>query len=322
MRRLAWLAVLVAACSAQPAASPNSPATNASKQSPASCRLAVISGSPGQTGAPFHPGFLTIPGETFTPATDAGDSRLFYSRQLVRWVEWPPSAYSADGLTLAYIDGDKNSSRLHLVDVKTTKDRVLAEGGPWMISGFQMDGVYVMRVAYSATVAFGEMTFGKGLWKVPLDGGVPVQLTFDSRNWPVVSGGFAWGEGFTTNISGSPNEILRLDLRTKQTQTWFEPGKRSYVLAIDSSGAPLISAEADVHELWRVPSPDRAVKVWSATRTEMGPNGPAVVDGGVVWFSSWSMSREWGIYRYSAAKGVELVARFSDRPVWVAGPCV
>jgi hypothetical protein len=317
MRQLAWLALLLAACSSQPTGQPH----NLPTPSSSSCRLAIISGSPGQTGAPLHQGFLTIPGETFTPATAAADGKWVYSQQLSRWVAGPAPAFSADGSSYAYIEGDKDSSRLHVVDLKTTKDRVLAEGGPWRISGFQQDAVYVMKVAYSQTVAFGEMTFGKGLWRVPLDAGAPVQLTFDSRNWPLVSGGFAWGDGFTTNISGSPNEILRLDLRTKQTQTWFEPGKRSYVLAIDSSGAPLITADADVHELWRVASPDNPVKLSSATRSEMGPGAPAVVDGSVVWFSSWSMTREWGIYRYSAAKGVELVARFSDRPVWVAGPC-
>jgi hypothetical protein len=226
-------------------------------------------------------------------------------------------------LTLAYIDGDKNSSRLHLVDLKTTKDRVLAEGGPWRIIGLQPDAVYVMRVQYTEdTPAYGVLELGRGLWKVPLDGGVPVQLTSDSRNWAFVSGGFAWGDASTVDVAGGPNDIVRLDVKTRQAQTWFAPGKRSRVLAIDSSGVPLIVSEADTNELWRVPAADQAAKMWSAPYKEIGPYGPVAVGGNVVWFSSRSYAREWGIYRYSAAKGVELVARFSDHPVWVAGPCV
>jgi hypothetical protein len=210
-----------------------------------------------------------------------------------------------------------------MVDLSSHQDVVVAQGGPWRLVGVQQDSVYVMRIEYlPESPAYGVMQVGRGLWKVPLDAGTPVQLTSDGRNWAFVSGGFAWGDGNTFDVAGGPNDIVRVDVQTKQLKTWFAPATRSRVLAIDSSGAPLIMAESAEHELWRVPAPDRAVKVWSAGANEMGPYGPIAVDGTAVWFSSRSMSREWGIYRYSAAKGVELVARFSDRPVWVAGPCV
>jgi hypothetical protein len=281
----------------------------------------VIFGSPGQGSGPQTPGFLSLPGSIFTAATDAGDG-MFYDRPLKRWVPWGPQALSADGLKYAYVDGDSKSSRLHVVDLRSQLDVVVAEGGPWRVVGVQQDSVYVMRVEYlPESLAYGVMQVGRGLWKVPMNGGAPDQLTSDGRNWALVSGGFVWGDGSTFDIAGGPNDIVRVDVQTKRLTTWFAPGKRSRLLAIDAGGVPLIMSESDTNELWRVPAQDRAVKVWSAGANEMGPYYPVAVDREAVWFSSQSMSREWGLYKYSAPKGVELVARFTDHPVTVAGPC-
>lgn len=267
-------------------------------------------------------GFLSLPGSTLTPATDAGGDRFYYNRALARWVAWSPSALAADGFTYAYVDGDKKSSRLHLVDLRANNDRVLAEGGPWSVVGVLADAVYVTRVEYlPESPAYGVLVKPLGLWRVPLIGGGAVQLTDDTRAWAYVSPGAAWANSRSLNIAGAPSDIIRLDLQTSQATTWFAPGKRTSIQAIDSSGVPLIMAEAGSFDLWRVPAPDGAVKVWSAADNEMGPYGPVAVDGRVIWFSSHSMTHESGIYRYSAAKGVELVANFKDRLVWVAGPC-
>ena len=266
-------------------------------------------------------GFLTLPGSTLTPATNTGDA-FYYNRALTRWVAWDPSVQSDDGSSYAYVDGDKSSSRLHVVDVRANNDRVLAEGGPWSVIGLQPDAVYVTRVEYlPESQAFGVLVKPLGLWRVPLMGGGAVQLTDDTMAWVYASQGAAWALSRSLNIAGAPTDVLRLDLKTKQVTTWFAPGKRTAVLAIDSGGVPLIMSEADSFDLWRVPAPDGAVKVWSAADNEMGPYSPVAVDGRVIWFSSHSMTRESGIYRYSAAKGVELVANFKDRLVWVAGPC-
>jgi hypothetical protein len=82
----------------------------------------------------------------------------------------------------------------------------------------------------------------------------------------------------------------------------------------------MVTSEADSYDLWRVPAPNGAIKLWSTPYKEMGPYGPVAVDGKVIWFSSQGSS-ESGIYRYSEARGLEVVARFSDRLMWVAGPC-
>jgi hypothetical protein len=314
MKRWVWLALLVAACSAPQASSSSSPITHSPTPSTSICRLPVIGGS-SQT-----PGFLSIPGLTFSPASDAGHIR-FYDRQLARWVPWGPPALAGDGLSYAFVDGDNKSSRLHLVDLRTSGDVVLAQGGPWRVVGVQPDAVYVMLIEYlPESPAYGVIAAGRGLWKAPIKGGAPVRLTSDEREW-VVEGGAAWGGGSTVNVAGGPNDIVRLDLRTNQLTTWFAPGKRSHLLAVDSGGAPLIMSEAADQELWRVPAPDGGVQIWAAPIDGPKPSYPVVVDGAVVWFSSANLAPTWSIFRYSWPRGLELVANFTDYPVSVAGPC-
>lgn len=321
MRRLAWLALILVACSTGQTASEASPTPTQAMPPAWSCRLPVISGSAGQGSGPLTPGFLSLPGSSFTPAIAAGDG-LYYNRRLARWVAWGPESFSEESSTYAYVEGDQKTSRIHLVDLTATKDTVLAEGGPWRLVGLQRDAAYVMRIDYlPESPAYGVMVAGRGLWKVPLGGGAPVQLTSDSRGWAFVSKGAAWGHSNTLDVAGGPNDVVRLDLKTREQTVWFDVHKRSHVLAIDASGVPLIMSEAASNELWRVPSPDSDVRIWSSKANENGPYAPVAVDGDVVWFSSRSLAREWSIYRYAPPHGVELVASFTDHPVWVAGPC-
>src|ERR1700738_1189220 len=200
MRRLAALALLVVACSAQP--SGTAPTTSPSTSSNV-CRLPVRYVSIDQGVEKVQTGFLSLPGSTLTPATDAGGDRFYYNRALARWVAWSPSALAADGFTYAYVDGDKKSSRLHLVDLRANNDRVLAEGWPWSVVGVLADAVYVTRVEYlPESPAYGVLVKPLGLWRVPLIGGGAVQLTDDTRAWAYVSPGAAWANSRSLTIAG------------------------------------------------------------------------------------------------------------------------
>ena len=319
MRRLAWLALILVACSTGQTASEASPKPTQATPSAWSCRLPIVVWSTDPAGGPPTHGFLRLPINIFTSAPGTGKG-LFYNRSLGRWVEWAPESFSDDGSRYAYAEGDNKSGRVHLVDVATMKDTVLADGGPWRVVGLQPEAVYAMRIEFlPESPAFGVMQLSRGLWKIPLGGGGPVQLTSDSRIWPYVSKGAAWGHSFSLNIAGGPNDVVLLDLKTREQTVWFDVGKRSHVLAIDGTGTPLIMSEAGTQELWRVPAPGAAVKIWSGSANEMSPSTPVAVDGDVIWFSSPDMGST-GIYRYSAPRGLELVGSL-DRPAWVAGPC-
>ena len=244
---------------------------------------------------------------------------MYYDKPLARWVPWGPPALSSDGLTYAYVDGDQTRSRVHLVDVRTERDTQLAEGGPWRLVGLAPEGIYLMRIEYVDTAAYGLMAFGHGLWQLPLTGGVADQLTSDTRSW-TLGPGAAWGGGSTMDDAGGPNDIIRFDLKTKQSTVWFAPGKRSRVLGTDGLGIPLIMSEAADVELWMVPTPDTRVEIWSGPTNGPRPWAPVAFDGGTIWFSSANMARTWNIFRYTGT-GLEVMADFSDHPVTVAGPC-
>src|ERR1700730_6722679 len=195
MRRLAAFGFLLVACSSQPQPVAVSTSSAAAAPSPASCRLAVIQGSRGQGAGPQTPGFLNLRDLTFSADPSAGDG-MFYDKPLKRWVPWGPPALSADGSSYAYVDGDRTSSKVHLVDVATNADVVLAARGPWRLVGLEPDAVYVMGIKYLPfSEAYGVLAVGQGLWKVPLHGN-PTQLTSsDGRKWSFIGGGGAWGDG-------------------------------------------------------------------------------------------------------------------------------
>jgi DNA-binding beta-propeller fold protein YncE len=318
MRVLALLGALVVACTSQPAQSASSSVASAS---PSGCRLAVIQGSPGQGSGPQTPGFLTIPGGRFAAATNAG-SGMYYNARLKRWVSWQPWGMSPDGLRYAYIDTpDTTTSSAHMVDLRTGSDVVLASGGPWRGVGLDADWLYVMRVEYVNTNAYGLLPFGKGLWKLPLKGGAAVQLTSDARSWDGVARGGVYGSQFTTDDAGGPNDIVRFDTSTLKTTVWLDKQARSRLLAVDVDGVALVMTEAATNTLWRVARPGDAVSLGAWASDAIRPEAPVAVDGSDVWFSSLSLTPAWAIFHFSPREGLQQVATFTDRPVTIAGPC-
>jgi len=315
MKRLAALAFLLVACSAQPRVSATA------NPSPATCRLPVIASSIGQASGPQTAGFLTLSGAVFkfSPATGAGGG-TYYDKPLKIWVPSGPPALASDGRTYAYVDGVQGSSRVHVVDVATRRDTVLVDGGAWSLVGLAPHGVYVMKIEFlPESPAFGVLVLGHGLWMVPLAGGAPEQLTSDNRGW-TLGPGAAWGGGSTANIAGGPNDIIRFDLQTRQSTVWFGRDTRAFVLGTDDRGTPLIMTEGADEELWMVPTPDTRVEIWSGPTNGPRPWAPLAFDGGTIWLSSANVTRTWMIFRYTGT-GLEVMASFSDQPVYVAGPC-
>ena len=296
------LAVLAVACSTQPSAN--------ATQTSSPCKLAVIRGSPG---------FLTVPGGVFSPAPGAG-SGTYYDKPLRKWVPGGPPALAADGLRYAYVEGDTAASKAHMVDLKSGADVVVATGGPWEIAGLGPDAVYVMRIEYQDSAAYGRLAIGRGLSNLPLSGGSPTELTSDAEFWRWFAQGAVYGGGITLDVAGGPNDVIRFDVGTMRTTTWFSHNVRSRLVAVDASGAALILAESDHSELWRVARPDAAVKVWSGATDTFVPIGPVAVDGSDVWMSSAPLKPSWDIVHFSPGGGLRRVATFTDR-VTVAGPC-
>jgi len=314
-RHFAWLAVLVlGACSAQSSGSTGSPGA-----SPAtSCRLPVIAAVRGQGAGPLQAGFISLPATTLDPDPQAAGG-LFYDRPLGRWVAVSPPTLSADGLSYAFFDGGTKPGNLELADLKTGSFRLLATGGPWRVVGIGGDAVYVMQMEYGDSAAYGRLGVSRGLWKVPLAGGVPARLSTDSMDWTWVDRRAVYAASTTSDVAGGPAPVVRFDLTTGQALTWFDGGARTQLFAVDASGAGYALTEAAEEVLWRIPATGKPVKIWSGTADAIRPWGPVAVDGSQVWFSSSAPTPEWAIYHYSPQHGLQQVAHFSDHPVSVAG---
>ncbi len=327
MKWLAFLTIALAACATPPSASITSPsATTSGVVSPrasetSSCSLPVRYVSEAQGAGPVVAGFLTVPGLAFTPAPQEDSGGHFYVAAIGRWVPVGPPALSADGARYEYVEGDIKQSQAFVVEVRAGTQSVVASGGPWHGVGVNADAFYATRVEYIVSEAYGSLPIGKGLWRFPLDGGSPAQLTMDSRQWTWVDDRAAYADQTTGDVAGGPNSILRLDLKTRQLTTWFDHHMRSRLLAVDATGAGLVLAEGAVEELWRLPASGEPVKVWTGQSSELRPERPVAVDGTDVWFSSSSETGGSGIYHYTLHNGLERVARFDDRRVTVAGTC-
>jgi len=267
-------------------------------------------------------GFLTVPGLAVTATADEDSGGHFYDKAIGRWVPVGPPALSADGARYEYVEGDLKHSEAFVVDVRTGAQSVLASGGPWRGVGVTADAFYAMRVEYIVTEAYGSLPIGSGLWRFPLDGGAPAQLTGDSRFWTWVDDHAAYADFATGDVAGGPNSILRFDLKTGQLTTWFDHHMRSRLLAVDATGAGLVIAEGDDEELWRLPASGEPAQVWTGQRSDLVPNSPVAIDGTDVWFSGSSETAASGIYHYTLRNGLEQVAKFDDRDVAVAGTCV
>ena len=313
MSRFVLLAFLVASCVSQPVASITTP-------SPAVCRLPVIQGSPGQGSGPQTAGILTIPGGQFTAATDAANG-MSYDRVLKRWIQAPLSSLTPDGLRYVYADHNQQLSTFHVVDLKTDRDTVIGSTGSWVGAGLDNIALYAMKVDFQDSLAYGQVGISRGLWKIPLDGTPPVQLTADARRWVLAAAGGIYGDSSTGDVAGAPNDVVRFDLSTGNTITWFAPHKRSRVIAVDGNGAAFVITEAADEELWRVTEPGTATEIWSGATDVIRPDGDVAVDGSEVWFNSSSLKREWAIYRFTASTGLKQMVSFIDRPYSVAGPC-
>ena len=312
--------------------SQSSGAASSSPSAAAGCRLAVQQSD--VKGNNTIGGFLTVPGGT-TVEPAAGAAGANYNPALGRWVTSAWGVWSADGLTSTHIDGDTTTSRVHLVDLRTGADRVLATGGPWSVVAFEAEGIYLMKLVYGPpSAAFGTLATPQGLWLLPLNGGAPQQITADHRSWQAVHGGLAWAnelnradpQPYGGDVGYSPNQIVRMDLATRTTETWlYTPGESASVMGVDRAGVPFVESQnGGKQEVWRLDRAKPEAPIWAAKWGELGPSMPMVADGSVVWMSGWLPSPPYSpaVYRWSAASGLQLVARFDDRRVWVAGPCI
>lgn len=250
--RLALLAVLMTACSAQ--ATPSAVATPGSTL--AECRLPVVSwyqpGNPVQLpsfGVQAHyvsyPGgaISTGPADAFTQADDGFGWRSsatpalrgtgpvgYYDAPFNRFLPVPRSQVSPDGSRYAYMDYTQGGlyvyGQIHVVDVATGRDRTLGlPAAQYLIFDFSADGIYFTYGPYGQSA---------GLLLLNPDSGATRQV-FPDGYVLAVADGAAWIAVNEQDIhptaplpggEGNPkvvvlNLLLRRDMKSDQVTEWL-----------------------------------------------------------------------------------------------------
>jgi hypothetical protein len=285
-----------------------------------SCRVPVAGFNPG-TG-----GFVNFPGGRFTadpgsnvplPANTVTTGAYMYDRAFSRWLPVARDWVSPDGTHYAFSDRD---GAVHVVDVATGSDRQLVgstgtldPARRWTVLDYENDAVYL-----GASPRQGG--FPSGLWAVDLARGNVRQLS-DHGFWQIVNGEAAWGSPDMGGAAsaGAAATLLRVDLKSGATSTWFDAGEGQLVLlGVDTQGPLVMITKAQETEAWLVSAPGSARKVYSGPSQDvpgsLRVSGTGVRDAHGLWLGSPD-----GLLLF--VQGAEF-KRMSSAGGWVGGPCL
>jgi hypothetical protein len=242
-----------------------------------------------------------------------------------RWLPVAPELVAADGRTYVWTDVPRSpdgSSQVHLVDVASGRDTVVAKQGNLVAVSYQGEAVYLVKGQR------GERVFHRtsGLWRLDLKTLAVRQIADESAVWGLqeygtyIAPGAAWRTAFDRtdpapqNQSGaafSMNTLIRLDLETGATATWLtRHGQEVAIVGVDKAGYPLVGinygpdrSQFDVSsrqtiELWSLKGPESGTLVYRAPSNldvGLGPHHGyrplgRIVDSYGLWISAVSSS--------------------------------
>ena len=322
------------AVSSTPVAQETPTATVSASSTSLTCRLPVTwQVTDGQAVATKR-GFMSFRDKTVIEDPSAPPGSVFYDRAFAKWLPVPRTAVSVDGKRFAYGEGNayqNTGGKLHVVDVATGGDTVIYSAGTvYNVVDFAAEGIYITAAAPEG--------YPRGLWLEKPTGGSP-QLISAGIVAPVVGAGAAWGVHFNNadpspgpgGIEGPFNEVVRIDLSTGSTTTWFyRPGSTNEVLGFDRRGDLFVSAafagtssdgSGHSYELWLVASATAASRLYTGTGSQVSVRLAAVDDHGVWFHAQYAPTSSSTVWLYAGAS-LQVVATVNVRHLDVAGGCI
>ena len=272
--------------------------------------------------------FLQLPGSVLVaaqPSVTSHNVLAAFVPVVNRWVPVARSLVAPDGSYYAYNEtsGSPEIDRLHVVDMATSADHVIAQGS--VDTGYEAfdveaDGIYAGRAPN------GPATL-PGLWRLDPKTGAATRLDATQR-WQWISGGYAFATVPNSSdpvvVQGGPlpDTLLRLDLRTGAVQEWFRKrGVFPNVIGFDWNGRPLVILGQTVGELAVVTGASSVQPIAGGTPdvtfSQVIPSLVAFSDG--FWFTA-----DQGLFSYSGNVGFKkLWSNPSPGGLYVtlAGPC-
>ena len=254
-----------------------------------SCRLPVYANGPGSGG------FIVFPGNTFVadprsavtapspspgsptpqPGPYGGYAGWFGSTYDAKYSKWLPVPWrwvSPDGTRYAYpLNGD-----VYVQSVTGGAQLDLGEGQRFSVLDVENDGVYVTQPPQA------------GLWFLPFSGAAKQIIA--SGFWQGVSHGAAYGTVTSAVPQGATNTIIKLDLQTGASVSFFDqPGGQSGLTGFDGQGHPTIQVNYPQGvALFLATGPGAATPIASTTYgyySSPFPQGPPIPDSHGLWFT-------------------------------------
>jgi hypothetical protein len=322
MRRgLLILALLVASCSSGQAT-----ATPSATPPSAGCRLPLWLYDRATNIGTAR--FLQLPGSVLVlaqPPVASNHVVATYLPRAKRWLQVARSLIAPDGSYYAYSETSGNPAvdRVHVVDVATGADRVIAQGNGstgYNVFDVEADGIY------AGSAANGPATL-PGLWRIDARTGAATKIDATQR-WQWISGGYAFAavpnSADPVVVQGGtvPDTLMRLDLRTGAVQELLRKrGVFPRVIGFDGQGRPLVVLGETLNLLvvviglgtvQTVPGGTPDVSFAQATST-------LVASSDRFWFTA-----DQGVFSYSPKAGFQkLWSNPSSNGIFVevAGPC-
>jgi hypothetical protein len=313
------------ACNQNSAASPSPAAL--------SCKLPAISAADMARGDnPAGGGFIRFPGGSFTPdprAAAAGVGRPVYDAVIGDWLPKPKGdrlagiALAPDGLSYVQEiakDAPPNpngppspptSVAFHVINVRTGSDRVVYESGfPYYeVLGYSPPAIFLTPACWECGAG------GSTLWSLDERSGSLRKVSDLSSYWKI-AGGKAWG-GVTTD-SAVMDRFVSVDMTSGTVITWLrKPGAYLRLLAIDSSGSPLVRVQGSnsaAEAVWHVTQPEKGEE---AFRVPSGGLSGAFTDRNGTWIGGAQLGDGAGIFLYTASG----LRKMSDFPGVPLGGC-
>lgn len=241
----------------------------------------------------------------------AGIRAAWYERTLSRWIPASRNSVSSDGSHYVYTA--PFSGVVHVVDVATGSDQpVTVPQAPYQVLEYPAVGVY-LHYSYES--------WSPGLWLLDLRTGA-IRPVLKDQIVEAVDSDAAWLRSINPkdphplpqNGPGGPppNELLRYDLKTGATMSWFyRPAQVVEVRGFDNAGHPLVfvsDADSSQGELWLVSAPNEGTRIYT------GSTGVELLgDDHGIWIGASD-----GIYLYTPSTGVRQLSRLAGE---LAGSC-
>jgi hypothetical protein len=233
------------------------------------------------------------------PSLYGGEAGATYTKRYARWLPAKIAAVSPDSSHYAYSELTQVSSpsrhrRIHVVEVTSGLDRVVYDQDFYSVRDYAADGIYLVNTGPTGEGA-------TGLWLLDPRSGSIRQVAPTRIGTPfgfyLVGGGGAWygdvapGDQPPHSGIGPMDRLLRFDLKTKKSSSWFRrAGWQVEAIGFDGEGHSIVRAYVTSDgtatasgQLLLLPAPGISKQIYSGPATFLGA---PLADSHGIWFAT------------------------------------